>query len=104
MSGTAANHDSSPLSSRGRAAQTFFFSILLAAIISTPLAAGVVAFRWVGIDHARLLAEAGNPALWSARTFLAYFDLFALAAWVPCACCISFVNARLRAAYGIQNS
>jgi hypothetical protein len=78
---------------------TFFFSILLAAIVSTPLAAGVVALSWAGVDHARLLAESGSPALWSARTFLAYFDLFALAAWVPCAFCISLVTSRLKAAY-----
>jgi hypothetical protein len=70
-----------------------FVSVLLAAVLSAPLAAAAVVFQ-----AAQLNAEAWSspvgPAMWSARSFLMYFDLFVPIALVPCAVWMSRLRAQ----------
>jgi hypothetical protein len=74
----------------------FFFSVLLAATISTPLAFGVVAMQWARMDLGGAAAFPLSAAVWSARTFIASFDMLVLITWLPCAIWISRSIARLR--------
>lgn len=63
--------------------RTFFQSILLAAMISGPLAVAGVFAQWASLDARDFLREV-SPAMWSARAFLAYFDLSMMVSVVPC--------------------
>ena len=76
--------------------QIFFSSILLAAVCSGPLAAAAVLLHWTSAGPGTLLSDGLSPALWSARKFLAYFDLSMLVTFVPCAAWISRVSERLQ--------
>ena len=55
-------------------------SVLIAAFVSGLCAAAMVLLQWVGTTGA---ADATRPALWAARTFVAYFDVGALVSFVP---------------------
>lgn len=66
------------------ARQAFFFSLLLAVIVSAPLAVVAVAAAWVVEPDPVRLASATSPAVWSARTFIASFDVLVVLTWLPC--------------------
>lgn len=55
-------------------------SILLTALISTFGAGLTVVSAWAGMPGA---PNAVSPAMWAARAYLMYFDLWALATFVP---------------------
>ena len=67
-----------------RVHKLFFVSLMIAAILSAPAAAAAVAFQAARLDPTAW-SEPVSPAMWSARSFLMYFDLFVPIALVPCA-------------------
>jgi hypothetical protein len=60
----------------------FHAAILLTAVVSALLAGAGVALKSAGVDVT--LFQTTSPALWSARTFLTYFDVLAFLCFVPC--------------------
>jgi hypothetical protein len=81
---------------------TFFRSVVLAAMLSGPLAAGAVLVQWTSLKTGMLFTEL-SPALWSARTYLRCFDLLTLIGVVPCVVWMSrFRRSRAGAADGRQ--
>ena len=72
--------------------RTFFYSAGLAIVLSGPLAAVLVLWRWTAMDHP--LTPSLSPAMWSARAFLRDFDALVLLTWVPCAVLTSRMIAR----------
>lgn len=70
----------------------FFVSLLIAAILSAPVAAAAVVFQAARLDPVSW-PNSVSPAMWSARSFLMYFDLLVPIALVPCVAWMS----RLRA-------
>ena len=75
--------------------RTFFRSILLAAIISGPLAVAGVFMQWASFDPRDFLRDV-SPAMWSARAFIAYFDLSMMLSVVPCVLWTMRFTERLR--------
>ena len=73
----------------------FFRSILLAAMISGPLAVAGVFVQWASLDPRDFLRDV-SPAMWSARAFLAYFDLSMMVSVVPCVVWTMRFTERLR--------
>lgn len=69
--------------------RTFRLSILMAILVSAPLAAGVVAVRWAAAEPRALLDAAFTPATWSARAYMAAFDILLLVTWPAAAVRIS---------------
>jgi hypothetical protein len=70
----------------------FFISVLLAAILSGPFAAAAVVYEATHLDRVTL-SDPISPAMWSARSFLRYFDLFVALGFVPCALWVSSLRA-----------
>ena len=56
------------------------FSLLLTCAIAGVGAGLTVVFEWVRLASA---PHAMSPAMWAARSYLAHFDLWAVAAFVP---------------------
>ena len=75
-----------------RLRKLFFVSLMIAAILSAPVAAAAVVFQASRLDPVAW-SDSLSPAMWSARSFLMYFDLLVPVALVPCAVWMS----RLRA-------
>jgi hypothetical protein len=69
--------------------RTFFLSVLISAIASTPLSLGAVAAHWSGAGAALALWGRAETAIDLVRTFVVSFDVLVLAAWAPCALCVS---------------
>ena len=69
-----------------------FVSVLLAALLSAPLAAAAVVFQAAQLDP-EVWSSPVSPAMWSARSFLMYFDLLVPVALVPCAMWMSRLSA-----------
>jgi hypothetical protein len=76
----------------------FFVSLMIAAILSAPVAAAAVVFQASRLDPVTW-SDSLSPAMWSARSFLMYFDLLVPVALVPCAVWMS----RLRAPHPKRN-
>ena len=70
-----------------------FVSVLVAAVLSAPLAAAAVVFQAAQLDSGAWSSPV-SPAMWSARSFLMYFDLFVPIALVPCAVWMSRLRKR----------
>jgi hypothetical protein len=77
--------------------RTVFASILLAGVVSMPLALAVVAVQWNGADPRMMSAYRGTAALWSARAYIAAFDVCVLTTWLPCALILLRLNMRIAA-------
>ena len=73
--------------------KVLFVSVLVAAVLSAPLAAAAVVFQAAQLDSQAWSSPVG-PAMWSARSFLMYFDLFVPIALVPCAVWVSRLRAQ----------
>ena len=70
-----------------------FVSVLVAAILSAPLAAAAVVFQAAQFNP-EAWSSPVSPAMWSARSFLMYFDLFVSIALIPCAVWMSRLRKR----------
>lgn len=57
-------------------------AIILAAVMSAPLAAGAVFIEWAHLSG-RLVSSDASVATWAARSFMAYFDLGVLCLFIP---------------------
>ena len=76
---------------------TITIPTLLAALVAAPLAAIAVFIRWSAIaDH--WPADGITPAMWSARTFLAYFDIGVAVLFLPSLAVCLRIRKRLEAA------
>lgn len=71
------------------------WSLLLAAMLGGVGAPVAVFLEWSRMEAA---PEAVSPALWAARAYLAYFDLCAAIAFVPCLMFCRRIHARLNPA------
>jgi hypothetical protein len=71
---------------------TFFISVLMCAIASTPLSLGAVAAHWAGLGADLLPWSKPETAVDLVRTFVVAFDVLVLTAWGPCAIAISRVR------------
>jgi len=69
----------------------------LAALVAAPLAAIAVFVRWSMIAS-KWHADDMTPAMWSARTFLAYFDIGIVLLFIPSLAVCVVVRKRLEAA------
>jgi len=69
----------------------------LAALVAAPLAAIAVFVRWSMIAS-QWHADDMTPAMWSARTFLAYFDIGIVLLFIPSLAVCAVVRKRLEAA------
>jgi hypothetical protein len=67
---------------------TFFISMLLCAVASTPLSLGAVVAHWTGLGGL-LPWSKPETAIDLVRTFVVSFDVLVLAAWGPCAIVVS---------------
>jgi hypothetical protein len=76
-------------------AQAFFFSLLLAVLVSAPTAAAAVAWAWASSGAREVNA---HVAMWSSRTFIATFDLIVTLTWWPCVLLLRMLHQRLEAA------
>ncbi len=79
-----------------------FYAGLLAAVVSTPLAAAIVLVHWLSMEPA--IAVSMSPALWSGRSFVATFDVLVILTWLPCATWISRLSARRRVPAALDQS
>ena len=68
---------------------TFFISLLVCAIASTPLSLGAVAAHWAGLGADLLPWGRPETATDLIRAYVVAFDVLVLAAWGPCAILIS---------------
>jgi hypothetical protein len=71
---------------------TFFISMLVCAVASTPLSLGAVVAHWTGVGAGLLPWGKPETAIDLVRTFVVSFDVLVLTAWGPCA----IVMSRLR--------
>jgi hypothetical protein len=72
-----------------------YLAIVLASLLAAPVAGIAVFVRWTQLGDGHLFRDL-SPALWSARTFLGYFDTYAIASFIPCLIVTSLVGTRLR--------
>lgn len=70
----------------------FALSVLLTASVAGVGAGLAVFFAWSRMTG---LPDSVSPALWAARTYLSYFDLWALMAFLPCCTVVSWICSRL---------
>jgi hypothetical protein len=71
---------------------SFALSVLLTALVAG-LGAGVAVL--VAWSRTTSVPDATSPALWAARTYMAYFDLSAIIAFLPCQTVCSWIRTRL---------
>jgi hypothetical protein len=70
---------------------------MLAALVAAPLAVIAVLVRWAMIAN-QWHADDMTPAMWSARTFLAYFDVGIVLLFIPSLAVCVLVRKRLETA------
>jgi uncharacterized membrane protein YhaH (DUF805 family) len=68
---------------------TFFVAVLIAAVASTPLAAGAVIAHWTGVGASLLPWGKPEAAGDLVLTFVNSFTVLVLTGWMPCAIVLS---------------